>query len=106
MNILDASFSTTLDGAGNGTVRVGPERARERWHVRNIGVRTSTNASEAVVEVYLQGSTLLGATYTGSRDNSTMDVELGPQEFINVEFRDGDAGAIASVYVYGERSRT
>jgi len=103
---LNEAKSVVLDSSGNGTVKIGPAKASERWRVRTVAVSTSTAVKVPVASVYtgfLAPGNLLGGTYTGSNDSDDVDVTLGPGSFLTVAWQGGDAGATATVSVYGDR---
>jgi len=104
--VLNEAKNVVLDSNGNGTVQIGPAKANERWRVRTVAVSTSTAVKVPTASVYtgyLAPGNLIGGTYTGSNDSTDVDVELGPGSFLTVQWTGGDAGARATVSIYGDR---
>jgi hypothetical protein len=101
---LDDAAQVTLDSSGNGTVKLGPRRLTQIWNVTNIAVAVSTNVLEATATTYLgavAAPNSLGGTYSGSGDANSTDVTLRAGQFISCRWTGGDAGAVATLSVYG-----
>ncbi len=96
----------TLDGSGNGTVRMAPVGCK--WEIKRTYVKCSTNVNEAVMTVY-QG-TVSPTTYiedtqmgsTGDTSDTTHFIEDGNALFFT--WTGGDVGAIATVTISGWQS--
>ena len=104
---LTASAAVTLDGAGAGSVQVGPTQHAESWTVTGMAVVTSTAAAQPQARVYLgtvSPAALVNGTYGGSFDTSSNDqVELAAGQFLICEWTGGDAGALATFVVTGRK---
>lgn len=104
---LDESGQVTLDGSGNGALRIGPLYTAQTWMPTQINVQTSTNVKEPVFKYYrnsVGATSFLGGTYTGSNDQSDISGQiLHPGEAFVCVWTGGDAGAIASVNLNGEK---
>lgn len=105
-SLLDASGSITLDGSGNGTVRLAP--AGEKWEVRRTRVECSTSTTEAVVRLYrnqVAPRYVIDGTESGSTgDTSDTVYFLEDGVGVIVEWTGGDPGATATVTLSGWRS--
>lgn len=103
--------NVTLDANGNGTVSLGPSVVREFWKPTGATVSVSTQNREASCSLYL-GATLtgaqkLGATSTGSTGDTYgfADFEMVPGQVLFAQWSGGDAGATATLNVYGSKGR-
>lgn len=99
-----------LDGSGNGTAKVGPLSAREKWTPALIAVAATSNTKEATCKIYAgaapQQPYFIDATYAGSSGDSTgrgaaKTVEVG--QYVWAVWTGGDAGATATVTVNGTK---
>lgn len=99
-NQLDVSASVTLNAAGGGTVKIGPASTRATWHVTRAAVSVSSNTKEPTANLYQNGSSFLGGTYTGSNDSTGLDLTLR-NGYIVCTWSGGDAGAKATLYLQG-----
>jgi hypothetical protein len=107
MGQLAEAFSTTLDAAGRGTVRLRPSSMRTTWLVQSVQVAATSNAAEPTANVFLGSETgqNLGGTYTGSNDTcSGMNTQLYPGQYLTVLWTGGDPGAVATATAYGTTS--
>ena len=101
------SVNVILDGSGNGQVSLGPQRAREHWQVSSIGVKVATNVKEALCSAYVGSfgalqSQFFGSSFTGSTgDTCNIDEDLQPGQLVTAVWTGGDAGANATMTVYG-----
>lgn len=108
---LYTSASVTLNGSGNGQVSIGPGLARERWEVTSVAVQVSTAVTEAQCALHLgvgpQAVQFLGRTGTGSSGDSygTGGITLQPGQSFVAVWTGGDAGATATLNVYGVTKR-
>lgn len=76
----------------------------ETWQVSRIAVQTSTNESEPTAKVYVDSEgpgNFLAGTYTGSNDSSDENLTLMPGQHLLCRWTGGDAGATATVSVFG-----
>lgn len=107
---LLTSVSTALDSNGNGTIATGPTAQGEVWTVSTVGVQCSTNVNESICSIYVgpAGSTshLLGATNWGSTGDSDTGITqvLRVGQAVMAVWKEGDAGATASLSVIGSRT--
>ena len=99
------SARVTLDGSGTGTVRFGPTRPGERWHVTSVSVSVSTNTSTPVAKVYrgnVGPGTFISGTYDGALDTDPqLNEQLWPGEYLSVQWTGGDSGATATATYRG-----
>lgn len=104
------SAFTTLDGAGNGTVQLGPQRVREHWQVENVGVSVETAIAEAQCSVNVGSppanpGNFFGQTATGSTgDTCAVGEDIVTGQLVMVQWTGGDPGAIATATIYGTYS--
>lgn len=99
------SSTVTLDSDGNGTCPpLTPTGAGESWTLTLISVQCTSNASEAIASVYLNGA-LLGTTTWGSTGDSdtgiSQQVMTGQQ--VTATWTGGDPGATAVMSLLGTR---
>lgn len=103
--LTPAPFATViLDGGGGGTIRYSPNGYAV--DVTRIAVRASSNVKEAVCSVYqgqIGNSYLVAATFTGSSGDTTTNdnIHLQDGDSLYIQWVGGDAGASATVTVYG-----
>ena len=69
---LTESASVTLDGSGNGTLRLGPDN-REHWQVAVASVSCETAVAEAQCKLYAGPSASAQYFVDGTRSGSTGD---------------------------------
>lgn len=104
---LDESGQVTLDGSGNGAIRIGPLYSVQKWIPTMIVVNVSTNVKEPVFKYFRNSpgaTSYLGGTYTGSNDQSDISGQiLNPGESFYCQWTGGDAGALASVALNGTK---
>lgn len=102
---LDTSASVVLAGASpEGTVRLGPGKPFEVWHITNVAVSVSTANDEPIAKVFkgdVNAKNLIAGTYTGSNDSTEVDITLHPGQYISVKWFAGDAGATATASISG-----
>lgn len=108
---LQVGASVTLDGSGNGQVRLGPSVTREFWDLVSADVSVATTVLEATCTLYLAtGPTptqRLGATATGSSGDTCglSGVTVMPGQTLLAVWAGGDAGKIATLAVIGSKAR-
>jgi hypothetical protein len=101
------SVFTTLDGSGNGSVQIGPQRVREHWQVEAVGVSVSTQVAEAQCSVNVGSppanpGNFFGQTATGSTgDTCAVETDIVAGQLVMVRWIGGDAGAQATASIYG-----
>ena len=110
---LNETAFVTLNGSGNGTVKLGPASARETWHPTIASVRTDLGVAvvnEAQCSIYIgQFATqenFRDQTFTGSSGDSTDKVSGNPVklgDFIWAIWSGGDPGRRASLNVIGTK---
>ena len=98
---LDVSAGVTLNASGNGSVKLGPQTANQRWHVLNAAVSVTSNTLEPTAILYLNSkASQLAGTYTGSNDSTALDQVLN-NGYILCEWVGGDPGARATLSLQG-----
>ena len=121
-NDLNETATVKLDGSGNGTARISPGQAGApgsgvgagrnsglRWNVSGVAVSVLTKVAEATASCFIsygiQSATpndFQGQTQTGSTgDTCTVNATLRPGDWITVTWAGGDAGAMATMRVFG-----
>lgn len=96
------TISTRLDGSGNGTVSIGPNRARQKWTPPLTVAVSVTPAVSIPIARITMGSQNLGSTYTGSDDADDLPATtVLPGQKLTVTWSGGDAGAVATATVSG-----
>lgn len=111
---LNLSNAVTLDGSGNGTVRLGPAGGSEVWTVAIVHVKTNqapaSIASEAQCFIYsgplADDTAFVDSTSSGSTGDSTDSAAAWPVsigEWIWAVWHGGDAGAQGILRVTGTR---
>lgn len=101
----------TLNGAGNGTAKIGPLSAREVWYPENVAVKANSNpTNEAQCLVYVGPDTTQPNFLDGCIDGSTGDNtgkvngrEIRCGHFIWAVWSGGDANVQATLTVTGWR---
>lgn len=100
-----------LDANGNGRVSIGPTVVRERWAPTQATVSVSTSVLESQCDLYLGvggvPGRLMGSTRTGSSGDpyGFAGFELQPGQNLVAVWTGGDAGAVATITVFGEKVR-
>jgi hypothetical protein len=119
---LSENATVTLNGSGDGTARISPgqpgapgsgvgagRNSGLMWNVTGIYVSVATNVKEAQAEAFIsygiqsQGpDDGQGQTQTGSTgDTCTVNASLRPGDWVTVTWTGGDAGAVATMRVFG-----
>jgi hypothetical protein len=101
--------SVTLDGSGNGTLKMTPWAGSVTWTLSLVSVKASSNASEANCKIYLgpqptdqyyvDGS-LSGSTGDSTSNVSGLTVDTHGNSLWAV-WQGGDAGASATLQATG-----
>ena len=99
--------SVTLDGSGNGTVRLAP--VGTDWYVDRITVKCSSRVLESICRVYqgqIQDAYFVVGTLSGSTGDTTTSDNLLVTDgtALWVVWSGGDVGAIASVNIFGRQA--
>jgi hypothetical protein len=100
-----ASRSVVFDANGRGAITLGPERARERWHITRIAVQ-ATGDLVPECRIYRGAespSALIDGTATGNFDISETNLQLQSSEHITAIWSDGSPNGIGTIVVEGER---
>lgn len=98
-----AYASVTLNASGTGVADI-LVPTLETWQVSRIAVQTTTNTSEPTARVYVDSEgpgNFLAGTYTGSNDSSDENLTLMPGQHLLCRWDGGDAGAVATLSVFG-----
>jgi hypothetical protein len=106
--IAPRSATVRLDGAGNGTVKLGPAGSAETWAPAVASFSVSTNVLEAQCKVYV-GDVVTQANFVdGSLSGSTGDATgrvgayvLTQGQYVWAVWTGGDPGAVATLVVGG-----
>lgn len=102
---LNESVSVTLDGSGNGTVRLGPSSQFQTWAVDTVSCTVSSNTKEPVFKFYrgrtADQSNYIDGTFTGSADSTNVSFTLFPNMVVTGVFTGGDVGALATMTFVG-----
>lgn len=103
---LDQIATVVLDGSGYGVVTLGPAKFNESWLIEGLSVNVSTNTNEPKASIYrdqVSQTTLINGTYSGSFDTDpAFNYELQSGRKVAVEWEGGDAGAVATVRLWGK----
>lgn len=109
---LNESASVTLDGSGNGTVRMRPLSAAEHWLPTLASVSVSTNSSEAQCRIYAGRAAIqacfVDGTLSGSTGDSTdrisgYDINASQQPYVFAVWTGGDPGAQGTLVLSGTK---
>lgn len=105
--VLHASQNTgPADAAGKCSVRLGPLRAWERWHITIVSVSSTSTVKEPELRLYqgsIAPSNLVGGTYAGKRDTDpAANYWLETGESLFAEWTNGDVGSVGTFTVRGE----
>jgi hypothetical protein len=108
---LNTSGSVTLNAAGAGTVQLGPQAA-ETWQLASAGVFVSGTFPPFPVALIYAGSAVsagnfVDGTYTGNNNNTgkVAGAVIFPGQAVFAVWTGGTAGAIATLSIYGTRTR-
>jgi carotenoid cleavage dioxygenase-like enzyme len=110
--IKGAFGNVTLTGTGSGMVKLGPLSARETWYPANAHVSANigqvTNEAQCIIYVgtSVEANNFRDGTLSGSSGDSTdaISADIVPMgEYIFAVWSGGDAGAIATLTVSGEK---
>lgn len=112
MIALNESGQVTLDGSGNGTVKISPDGPHEQWYPASVSVKATTNTNEATCKIYVGSqsvdSNFVDGTFSGSSGDSSDRVAgyiIGKRQsqYIIAVWAGGDAGATATLSVVGTK---
>lgn len=108
-SVLNENATVTLDGSGNGTLKMVPWAGSVTWRPSSVSVKASSNTNEATCKIYVGPSAtdsyFVDGTFSGSSGDSTDRVN-GYQvdthgNALWAVWQDGDAGAVATMSVSG-----
>lgn len=107
---LNVADTVTLDAAGGGTVRIGPDGVKgpANWQVTGVILKTSRPGEAPVprAEVYLDRISpecLQGITYDGSFAPGRCNFTIARGQVVIVVWSAGQTGDTASVTLTGEK---
>lgn len=109
---LNESESVTLDGSGNGYVRIRPDGPAETWLPTVVHVSVSSNTSEAQCSIYAGPAQthqyFVDATFSGSSGDASDRITgkvIGRRQlpYIWAVWSGGDPGAQATAAVTGTK---
>jgi hypothetical protein len=111
MRTLDLSrqANVTLNGAGAGTVQLGPSIVNEQWSISQVSVSCSANVTTGTCECQIFAPTLANfkdGTFsgdTGDTSDALTGLTLWPGQYVYAVFTGGVPGAIAYVQLQGTR---
>jgi hypothetical protein len=109
---LNTSGSVTLNASGAGTVQLGPQAA-ETWQLASAGITvpSASLSSPPACSIYAGSSPTPGyfvdGTYTGMLNNTgkVNGIMIFPGQAVYAVFSGGTAGNIATLSVFGTRTR-
>lgn len=109
---LNENGQVTLDGSGNGTLRMRPSGGQETWQPSAVSVKASSATAEAQCRIYIGPSAtdpyFVDGTLSGSTGDSTDRVAGMTADthgsYLWAVWSGGDAGATATMIVNGTRS--
>ena len=107
---LKLSKSVQLDGAGNGSVQLGPVPTYVSWQIERIAVAAigGTGTAQAIVYVYrgdAAGPAVEDSTYAGNLDTAEYanPIRLQTGEYLTVAWSAGRPGARATASATGQQ---
>lgn len=104
---LVESARAIADASGRASVRMGPRRAFEKWHINSATVQSTSSTDVPEVRVYRGAEAeglLVGGSHTGTLDATiSADVLLQTFEDLLFVWTDSDVGAACVAVINGER---
>lgn len=109
---LNENGSVTLDGSGNGTLKMVPWGGSVTWRPASVSVKVATNAAEAACRIYIgptaSDAYFVDGTLSGSTGDSTdrvsgYSIDTHGSALWAV-WEGGDPGAVATMSVSGKVS--
>ena len=109
---LNETGQVTLDGSGNGTLRVSPDSSHEHWLPTLVSVKCSTAAAEASCKIYAgpaaTDDSYVDGTLSGSTGDSTdrvsgYEIARTRTPYLWAVWAGGDPGAQATMVVNGTK---
>lgn len=110
---LNESGSITLDGSGNGTLRLSPDGPHVHWFPAVASVKCSSNTNEASCRIYVGSvvndqnfvdGTLSGSTGDSSNSVAGYEIARTRDPYIFAVWAGGDAGATATMQLVGTKA--
>jgi hypothetical protein len=106
---LNTSANVTLDNNGNGVAKAGPQAGVRGvlWHLTNVAVLTSTAVLAPVCQIFVGGQptpdNFVDSTYTGNQDSTDRanGYTIQNGQYVFAVWTGGDAGAVATLSIYG-----
>ena len=98
---LSSGASVTLDGAGAGSVVLGPGRPSEHWSVTRY-TTSGASTTEPSLQVF-RGAGMIDTTKRGNADVSeqTIPIALHAGEALTFTYTGGTPGAVMVIYLEG-----
>lgn len=112
MNVPLAEYATgTLDGSGNGTLRLGPTAHGQVWRPQVASVRMTGAAPAAQATCYVYAGdaatdpNFVDATYDVNNDSTdrVTGTELRLGQYVFARWTGGNAGATATLSITGTK---
>ena len=105
---INESANVVLNAQGYGVARLGPGRAGLVWRITQAAVSINSAAITNVPQVRLylgepSPGNELTSSYNGARNATELDVILNSGQYLTAEWSLGDAGAPATLSLYGSR---
>jgi len=110
--ILNETGQVTLDGSGNGTVRLQPDGPQEHWIPTLASVKCTTAVNEATCKIYIgpkvSDDNFVDGTFSGSSGDATdrvtgYDIARTRNPYIFAVWAGGDPGAQATMVLNGTK---
>jgi hypothetical protein len=108
---LNESVPVVLNGAGNGTAKVGPKSAREVWHPDNVHVSANANpVNDSLCKIFVgdlpinqnyRDGTVSGSSGDSSDRVNASVIKCG--QFVYAVWSGGDANVTATLTVTGTK---
>ena len=102
---LYESISAVFDAAGRASVRIGPSRYGESWHI-TLSTITTNSVLQTSFRYYRQHETPSSqfdiSLFNGNNDVSDSVVDLAPMEQVMGIWAGGTPGRIATLIVQGQ----
>lgn len=106
---LNETGSVQLDALGNGTIRLSPGGARERWLVTLINTTCTQPLTVAIPQMIVYRSSPVASNQIGGTFTANLDTDSSDQFLLNMNedmyfvYSGGDIGAIATIRIEGTR---
>src|SRR5947199_6227476 len=99
---LQTSASAAANASGVAVATIGPQSPYESWHITNLAV-TSTATTVNVYRGPIGDIRLSDSTPVGVASSDTV-YDLGPGEFLTVQWTGCAPGSVSTVTVMGDRT--